>query len=65
MGIVGHCTGEAYVFKTPQELGEFLENKEKTGKKPVILVAQTTFNAKIFEECKKKFKKSIYKCKNF
>ena len=65
MGIVGHCTGEAYVFKTPQELGEFLENKEKTGKKPVILVAQTTFNAKIFEECKKNLKKVYTNAKIF
>lgn len=65
IGIVGHCTGDAFVFSGPDELEKILENKEKIGERPVILVSQTTFNAEIFKVCEKKLKKVYTNAKIF
>ena len=47
LGIQGHCQGECYVVKDEQELLEVLKNI----KKPVIMVAQTTFHANLWRKC--------------
>ena len=65
IGIVGHCTGENYVFSNEAQLDELLNNKEKFGIKPIILVSQTTFNAEIFKKCEKKLKKVYTNAKIF
>ena len=65
IGIVGHCTGDVFVFSGPDELEEILKNKEKIGERPVILVSQTTFNAEIFKVCEKKLKKVYTTAKIF
>ena len=65
IGIVGHCTGDVFVFSGPDELEEILKNKEKIGERPVILVSQTTFNAEIFKVCEKKLKKVCTNAKIF
>ena len=64
-GIVGHCRGEVYVFSGVGELEKLIEEKGDFGKKEIIAVAQTTFNEKIFEECKKKLKKVYTNAKIF
>ena len=65
IGIVGHCTGDVFVFSGPDELEEILKNKEKIGERPVILVAQTTFNEEIWKEIQKISKKVYTNAKIF
>ncbi len=48
IGIVGHTFGEVYVIANEQELKELLEKNRNFAEKKVILVSQTTFNAKIW-----------------
>ena len=56
-GIVGHCTGEVFVFSGEEELTKLLAEKENFAEKNVILVSQTTFNEKIFIKCRNILKK--------
>lgn len=56
-GIVGHCTGEVYVFSGEEELTKLLSEKGNFAEKNVILVSQTTFNKKIFIKCRNFLKK--------
>lgn len=56
-GIVGHCTGEAFVFSDENELTKLLAENENFAEKRVILVSQTTFNEKIFIKCRNILKK--------
>ena len=56
-GIIGHCEGEYHVVSGTEELEKLLENQENFGEKPLILVSQTTFNAKIWENTQKNIKK--------
>ena len=50
IGIVGHAFGEVYVVADEQELQELVDLKENFTQKRVIMVSQTTFNAKIWEK---------------
>ena len=50
IGIVGHTAGEVYVVATYEELQELVELKQNFAQKKVIMVSQTTFNAKIWEK---------------
>lgn len=45
-GIKGHCSGDCYIVKTAEELDAVLENISV----PTVMVAQTTFNRKTFDE---------------
>ena len=56
-GIIGHCEGEYHVVSGTEELEKLLENQENFDEKPLILVSQTTFNAKIWENTQKNLKK--------
>ena len=56
-GIVGHCTGEAFVFSDENELTKLLAENENFAEKRIILVSQTTFNEKIFIKCRNILKK--------
>lgn len=64
-GIVGHCTGEVFVFSGEEELTELLAEKENFAEKSVILVSQTTFNEKIFIKCRNILKKVCTNAKIF
>lgn len=57
IGIRGHCDCKSYVFQNEQELEEILKNIEIDTQKAPIMVAQTTFNAKLWVKCQKNFKK--------
>ncbi len=57
LGIVGHCSGEYFVFKNEQELENLLNSDKLSPYSDIILVSQTTFNKEIFEKCKKILKK--------
>lgn len=64
-GIVGHSTGEVYVFSDEEELERLLSENENFAEKSVILVSQTTFNEKIFIKCRNFLKKVCTNAKIF
>ena len=49
-GIMAHCVGESYAFTNLEELESLVRQKDLEGKKTVLL-AQTTFNRAVWEEC--------------
>ncbi len=53
-GIRGHCSGKAYVFNGAQELEKLLQSHDEFSQMSIIVVAQTTFNIKEWENCVKK-----------
>ncbi len=56
MGIRGHCFGPSFVFSSLEELYALFRSPEgplQSSSIPVILVAQTTFRVKIWQECVK------------
>ena len=57
IGIVGHCVGKVYVFENENSLEELLKNHQNLCTDKVCVVAQTTFNKKIWAECEKILKK--------
>ncbi len=56
-GIRGHCEGASYVFSNEEELEEIIKSGVPSRDEPVILVAQTTFHSKTWENCEKISKK--------
>ncbi len=50
-GIVGHCQQSAHVFKDDEELKKFFAENPEILKKKVAIVAQTTYNIKIWDKC--------------
>lgn len=58
-GIMGHCTGEFYVFETPEDLDNLAKMGNISAKMPICVVSQTTFNTEIWEKCEK-FLKKVY-----
>ncbi len=57
IGIRGYCTGDSYVFRDEEELENCLKNATVSPDTPVAMVAQTTFNTKLWENCAKNAKK--------
>lgn len=51
IGIVGHATGEVYVFSDEKSLSNLLEKHPELTKKAVCVVSQTTFNKEIWKNC--------------
>lgn len=64
-GIEGHCVSKAYVVADAVELQELLNNFQKKEKKHCILVAQTTYNTKLWGECAQIAKKVYTNIKIF
>ncbi len=64
-GIIGHCKGEYFVFSDTAELSDLLAKNENFDQKNIILVSQTTFNAKILADCKNILKKVCTNAKIF
>lgn len=50
VGIIGHCNCKVFCFTSVDELDEIYRNLTQSQQKNVVLVAQTTFNKKIWEE---------------
>ncbi len=57
MGIRGHCVGKSYVFSNEEELRAIIESGVPHRDDPVVLVSQTTFHSKTWENCEKISKK--------
>ncbi len=56
-GIRGFCKSSSYVIDSPEKLQKLLDDPEIVGENPPVLVSQTTFQKKVFENCKKIAKK--------
>lgn len=50
-GIVGHCAENCTVFHDKTELKCLIDRKLKTCEKPLAIVAQTTYNKLLWEDC--------------
>ncbi len=57
IGIIGHCDSEVFVFEDEKSLENLLQNHPNLLTDKVCVVAQTTFNKKIWAECEKILKK--------
>lgn len=57
IGIIGHCTGPVYVFSDEPSLENLLNCHPELKDLSVTVVAQTTFNEKIWKKCEKILKK--------
>ena len=64
-GIIGHCINEYFVVSNDDELENLLNINNNFSQKSVILVPQTTFNAKKWLEMQKKLKKVCTNAKVF
>ena len=64
-GIVGHCYGDCFVVASEEELDSLLQNESFLVEKNIILVSQTTFNAKIWGNIQKNLKKLYTNAKIF
>ncbi|MEE1024285.1 MAG: hypothetical protein U0L48_04395 [Acutalibacteraceae bacterium] len=53
IGIICHCNGRVYCFKSEVELENIIKSDQINADTPICVVAQTTFNSKIWSECKK------------
>ncbi len=61
-GIVGHSKSEAYVFENLSELKNIFEKNIVNDKKKVAIIAQTTYNIKLWEVCKKYVEENYPQC---
>ena len=57
IGIKGHCVTQSFVFSNIEQLQKLLSEHPEFKENDICVVSQTTFNAKIFEECKNFLKK--------
>ncbi len=57
LGIIGHTSGDYFVFSNQAELENLIENHSELQESSLTVVSQTTFNKEIFEKCKKILKK--------
>ncbi len=58
-GIIGHCTGEFFVFESLEDLEKLSKSGEISKEKPICVVSQTTFNTELWKKCEK-FLKKVY-----
>ncbi|MEG0615669.1 MAG: 4-hydroxy-3-methylbut-2-enyl diphosphate reductase, partial [Oscillospiraceae bacterium] len=52
-GIVGHCSEKAFIFADDFEIENFFKKNNELFKKKVAIVAQTTYNIRIWDKCVK------------
>ena len=56
-GIIGHCKGRYFVFKSLQDLENLQKNNEILVDDELTVVSQTTFNLELWKKCQKFLKK--------
>lgn len=56
-GITGHCTGEFWVCRGPDELAALLKTRPDLAKLPIAVAAQTTFHMGDWRNCLETLKK--------
>lgn len=57
MGIAGHCASPFEVIKNADELEKLIKSRPEISKKPIITVAQTTYNKDEWKKCAEIIKK--------
>ena len=57
IGIIGHSSGEVYVFSNEESLEKLLKNHPEFAEKELCVVSQTTFNEEIWKKCENYLKK--------
>lgn len=57
VGIVGHCKGAHFVFRSEDELVNLVKEGAICADTPVTAVSQTTFNLELWKKCQKTLKK--------
>ena len=57
IGIIGHISGDYFVFSDEEERKKIISSHTEFERKALAVVSQTTFNRKIFDNCKKILKK--------
>ncbi len=65
IGIIGHCTGDYYVFDSVEKLENLIKNHPELKGNAVSVVSQTTFNAKKWENAQIFLKKVCTNAKIF
>lgn len=65
VGIVGHITGEYYVFSGVEDIEKILKNHPEIAEKRLTVVSQTTFNAEKWEKSQLFLKKVCTNAKIF
>ena len=58
-GIIGHCTGEFFVFESLEDLEKLSKSGNISAEKSICVVSQTTFNTELWKKCEK-FLKKLY-----
>ncbi len=58
-GIIGHCTGDFFVFESLEDLEKLSKSGNISAEKPICVVSQTTFNTELWKKCEK-FLKKVY-----
>lgn len=56
-GIRGYCVGDSYVFQSLNQLKSIMETNEEFHDKKISMVSQTTFQKKVWDDCKNFIKK--------
>ena len=56
-GIIGHCTGEFFTFKSVEDLENLQNSGQISPDEPLSVVSQTTFNQELWKKCQKILKK--------
>ena len=56
-GIIGHCNAQCYTFNSDEELDDILQIVLKEKNKTINIVAQTTFDTKVWKKSIEKIKK--------
>lgn len=64
-GIVGHCQGPVFTFRTEEELLEILQKLKDEGENPVAVAAQTTFNEILWKKIQQIIEKLYTNAKIF
>lgn len=59
IGIKGHCSSDVFIFKDERELSELFIKLLNNSEKKVAIIAQTTYNIKMWDKCKIFIKKHL------
>ncbi|MCI8760311.1 MAG: 4-hydroxy-3-methylbut-2-enyl diphosphate reductase [Clostridia bacterium] len=59
IGTLSYCGQDCYIFEEEEEFSKAFEKFEKTGKKKLLLISQTTYSLEKFEKIQEKLQKQI------
>lgn len=59
IGTLSHCGTNYYIFEKEEELGKAIETFEKSHKKKLLLISQTTYSLERFHKIEEKLRKMV------